>query len=206
MLLRRCAPAGRSLRPHGLLPAASLAARPFLRPTTPKGPRDRPGPPISRYADKRVIGFTQEQLFEVVADVAKYAEFVPFCSRSVVTKRDGDGDFEAELTIEFFKIAERYTSRVRAQRPAHVRAAAVRSELFSHLSSDWKFSPGPTPGSCLLEFSVEFAVAHPLYAPVIDRVLPEVAGQQVKAFQDRCARLYGLPAAVPREAQPDAPL
>jgi coenzyme Q-binding protein COQ10 len=151
------------------------------------------------FADERLLGFSPEQLFDVVADVDKYSDFVPFCSSSRVTKQKAEGDgFEAELAIEFFKVTERYTSRVTLDRPRHVHAAAISSKLFRHLSSDWRFKPGPTAQTCVLQFRIEFAVASPLYGPIIDHVLPEVTSQQVTAFTDRCRVLYGAPQPLPK--------
>lgn len=150
-----------------------------------------------RFADARLLGFSPEQLFDVVADVDKYADFVPFCSTSRVTARPSENSFEAELAIEFFHVTERYTSRVTLDRPHHVHAAAISSKLFRTLASDWRFKPGPTPQTCLLEFRIDFAVASPLYGPIIDHVLPEVTSQQVTAFTERCTALYGQPQPLP---------
>jgi coenzyme Q-binding protein COQ10 len=163
----------------------------------------RPAPPLlSTFTDERLIGFSPEQLFDVVADVDNYSSFVPFCSGSRVIRREGaegaEGHtFDAELAIEFFKVTERYTSRVTLDRPRHVNAHAISSKLFSHLSSDWRFKPGPSAQTCLLQFRIEFKVISSLYAPIIDHVLPEVTSQQVAAFSDRCKALYGAPQPLP---------
>lgn len=157
----------------------------------------RPAPTLlSSFADERLVGFSPEQLFDVVADVDHYASFVPFCSGSRVLRREGQA-FDAELAIEFFKVTERYTSRVTLDRPRHVHARAISSKLFSHLSSDWRFKPGPSAQTCLLQFRIEFKVISPLYAPIIDHVLPEVTSQQVAAFNERCTALYGAPQPLP---------
>jgi len=164
----------------------------------------RPPPTLlSSFADERLVGFSPEQLFDVVADVERYASFVPFCSGSRVLRREGAEQgaegraFDAELAIEFFKVTERYTSRVTLDRPRHVHARAISSKLFSHLASDWRFKPGPTAQTCLLQFRIEFKVISPLYAPIIDHVLPEVTSQQVAAFNERCTALYGAPQPLP---------
>lgn len=180
-------------RPHGV--AGWL---PRLRPLF-LNSAGRSGESSNRLAERHHLGFTPDQVFDVVADVGKYSLFVPFCSRSLVTKRIAEGKFEADLTIEFFKVKESYTSLVTLERPGHIHAAAVRSKLFRHLASDWKFSPGPTPHSCVLDFAIDFSVSSPMYGPIIDHVLPEISAQQVRAFKDRCARLYGHPHAVQTE-------
>lgn len=158
----------------------------------------------SSFADTQVLGFSPEQMFDVVADVAKYSQFVPFCSDSRVIRRLDGEDFEAELAIQFFKVVERYTSRVTVSRPFHIHAAAIESDLFTHLASDWKFKPGPAPGTCVLDFSIDFAVSSPLYQPIIEHVLPEVTAQQVGAFKSRCATLYGAPQPVSEHPQQPA--
>lgn len=71
------------------------------------------------HRERRLVGYSPKQLFSVVADVASYREFVPWCRRSDVLRTSEDGlEMEAELEVGFQALSERYVSRVRLQRPA----------------------------------------------------------------------------------------
>lgn len=65
------------------------------------------------------------------------------------------------------------------------------STLFSHLSNQWEFRPGPTPHSTWLSFDVDFAFKSPLYRHVASIFFEEVVQQMMGAFEGRCTRLYG---------------
>jgi len=78
-----------------------------------------PGAPRRAHRERRLVGYSPKQLFSVVADVASYREFVPWCRRSDVLRASEDGlEMEAELEVGFQALSERYVSRVRLQRPA----------------------------------------------------------------------------------------
>ncbi|KAK2421500.1 coenzyme Q-binding protein COQ10 protein, mitochondrial [Trifolium repens] len=69
------------------------------------------------YEENRVLGYSPEQLFDVVAAVDFYHGFVPWCQRSEIVKRNPDGSFDAELEIGFKFLVESYVSRVELDRP-----------------------------------------------------------------------------------------
>lgn len=112
---------------------------------------------------------------------------VPF--RSIVSQ--GDEYLEAELGVGFRLFTERYVSRVTLSRPEHVRAEAANTQLFSSLVNEWRFLPGPEPGTTWLEFRVDFAFKSALYAQASAMFLDEVARRMVSAFEARCDELYG---------------
>jgi ribosome-associated toxin RatA of RatAB toxin-antitoxin module len=170
------------------------------------------------HRERRLVGYAPEQLFGVVADVARYSEFVPWCRRSVVLRSSPDGkEMEAELEVGFQALSERYVSRVRLQRPPAVAAGAAagtatptttttttptpplavveattsRSMLFEHLASTWALRPGPQPGTTWLSFAVEFGFASPAHRHVADLFFDQVVRRMVAAFEGRCCELYG---------------
>jgi hypothetical protein len=60
-----------------------------------------------RYTERRLIGYSPKQMFDVVADVQRYSEFVPWCQRSSVVRRLSDTVIEAELEVGFQIFVER---------------------------------------------------------------------------------------------------
>ena len=98
------------------------------------------------FASRKIVrDVTPSQLFEIVADVNKYHEFLPFCRRSKVTNEIDKDRFEAELEIGFKVFNERYTSRVTLERPRKVTAEDKSNErdgggaLFEKMKTVWRF-------------------------------------------------------------------
>ncbi|KAJ8649694.1 hypothetical protein MRB53_002717 [Persea americana] len=143
------------------------------------------------YEEKRVIGYSPEQLFAVVAAVDLYEDFVPWCQRSEIIRRNDDGSFDAELEIGFKFLVENYVSHVEMNKPKYIKTTASESGLFDYLINTWEFNPGPIPGTCDLYFLVDFKFQSPLYRQVASMFFKEVATRLVGSFSDRCHMIYG---------------
>ncbi|KAH0914981.1 hypothetical protein HID58_029427 [Brassica napus] len=143
------------------------------------------------YQERRVLGYSQEQLFNVVLAVDLYHGFVPWCQRSEVLKEYPDGSFDAELEIGFKFLVESYISHVEFERPKWIKTTARDTGLFDHLINLWQFKPGPIPGTCDLSILVDFKFNSPLYRQVASMFLKEVATRLMGAFSDRCRLVYG---------------
>ncbi|KAF6252088.1 hypothetical protein COO60DRAFT_559991 [Scenedesmus sp. NREL 46B-D3] len=155
-------------------------------------------PNSKAYNERRLIGYSPEQLYEVVSQVQHYYQFVPWCVGSNVLRRSPDNSYlEAELKIGFQMISERYTSRVKLQAPHLVTSSVADSALFHHLESTWRLQPGPHPHSTWLSFSVDFAFLNPLYANIAQLFFSEVVTRMMGAFEGRCKHLYGPPSFSP---------
>ncbi|KAI4388621.1 hypothetical protein MLD38_000933 [Melastoma candidum] len=143
------------------------------------------------YEERRVMGYSPEQLFDVVAAVDLYHGFVPWCQRSDILRQYPDGSFDAELEIGFKFLVESYVSHVELTRPKLVKTTASQSNIFDHLINVWEFNPGPVPGSCNLYFLVDFKFQSPLYRQVASMFFKEVVARLVGSFSDRCRLIYG---------------
>lgn len=143
------------------------------------------------YEEKRVMGYSPEQLFNVVAAVDLYEGFVPWCQRSEIVRRHPDGSFDAKLEVGFKYLVESYVSHVVLERPKYIKTTVSESSLFDHLINIWEFNPGPTPGTCNLHFLVDFKFQSPLYRQVATLFFKEVVSRLVGSFSDRCRLIYG---------------
>ncbi len=140
------------------------------------------------HAEKRKLPYTPEQLFDLVADVEKYPEFLPWCLSSYIKKRDGDV-FYADLVIGYKMVREKFGSKVTALRPDHVHVEYLRGPM-KHLSNHWRFIPEPD-GSCTIDFYVDFEFKNRFFQKLMGVFFDEIVRRMVSAFEERARELYG---------------
>lgn len=139
------------------------------------------------HAEQRVLPYTPEQLFELVADVARYPEFLPWCVASRIRSRDGDVFF-ADLVIGFKMVRERFTSKVTLSRPGRVDVTYTEGP-FKHLNNHWIFKPHPQGTE--IDFYVDFEFRSKLLQTMIGALFNEAVKLMVGAFEKRARQLYG---------------
>lgn len=146
---------------------------------------------MKRHHERKLIKYPPELLYEVVSDVDKYHEFVPWCQKSKVLVRNKDS-MSAELTVGFKYFTEKYISQVQLKPDKFVSACSAQTNLFEYLKTEWKFSPAQTPGTTWVSFQVDFKFRSALYNEVSEFFLNEVVCNMVKAFEERCRCLHNV--------------
>jgi coenzyme Q-binding protein COQ10 len=143
------------------------------------------------HAESRAVAYGPAQLFDLVADVGRYPEFLPWCVGARVRSRT-ETELVADLTIGFGPFRESFTSRVALDRPGLIK---VRYENgpFRYLNNRWSF--GPDPKGCKVDFFVDFEFRSRILQAAIGVVFHEAVRRMVNAFLARARVVYGPPAA-----------
>jgi len=144
------------------------------------------------HREKRVLPYTAAQMYDLVADVARYPEFLPWTAAARIRSRTDRGDhevMEADLVISFKVFRERFGSRVTLW-PARRR---IETEYldgpFRHMRSYWQFAD--VPGGSEVEFFVDFEFRNAILQKIIGVVFNEAMQRVVRAFEQRASELYG---------------
>ncbi len=142
--------------------------------------------PVHR--DERVLPYTATQLFDLVLDVGRYPEFLPWCLAARVFNRE-ESQFDADLLIGFKMIREHFGSRVSFEAPHHILVEPTRGP-FRRMTNRWQFTD-LADGACKVDFFVDFAFRSRLLNKLIGTVYLEAVRRMVAAFEGRARDLYG---------------
>jgi coenzyme Q-binding protein COQ10 len=151
---------------------------------------------MTTYTEKKLVPYAPAQLFALVADVAKYPSFLPWCVGARIRSHVGN-DLVADLTIGFGPFRESFTSRVTLTPPDATGACAIKVEYengpFKYLHNRWKFAPDPK--GCVVDFYVDFEFRNIVLQTAIGAVFTEAVRLMVNAFLRRARTVYGPPVA-----------
>ncbi len=140
------------------------------------------------HAETRVVPYSPEQMFDLVAGIERYPEFLPWCLAARIRSREGK-TVVADLVIGFKMIRERYTSRVTLDRPDRIDVEYLEGPL-KRLTNHWVFEPQPGGGT-RLNFYVDFEFRSRVLQALIGTLFYEALRRLVAAFEARARRLYG---------------
>ncbi len=141
------------------------------------------------HKEKRVLPYTPEQMFGLVADVERYPEFLPWCVACRITQNYDDG-FEADLAIGFKMVREKFTSRVTLHNPDFIEVAYKKGP-FKTLSNTWRFNPLDEGRQTEIDFHLEFEFRSRVLQKLIGVLFEEAVRRMVAAFEGRADQLYG---------------
>lgn len=142
---------------------------------------------MPRHSEQKFLPYTPEQLFELVADVKRYDEFLPWVT-AVRVRSSSETEMVADLIVGFGAFRERFTSRVRKNRPSHITVDYVEGPL-KFLHNEWRFEPAH--GGTNLDFTVDFAFRNRIFEAVAGQVFDRALRKMTIAFEERAAALYG---------------
>ena len=144
------------------------------------------------HTETKILPFKPDEIFELVGDVARYPEFLPWCTGARIRDREKTSTGEtmiADLMIGFKMVREKFTSRVTLDRPDRRIDVEYISGPFQHLKNHWNFSATPS-GQCQIDFHLEFEFSSVLLQKLIGVLFHEAVRRMVAAFEARAHQLY----------------
>jgi len=143
---------------------------------------------MPRHSETKHLPYTPDQLFDLVADVARYDEFLPWVV-AVRLRSSSETEAVADLVVGFNAFKERFTSRVQKERPKRICVDYIEGPL-KFLHNEWRFEGAPDGGT-EVHFSVDFAFKSRLFETLAGAMFDRALRRMTDAFERRAAALYG---------------
>lgn len=146
---------------------------------------------MPKHSETRILPYTPEQLFDLVADVGRYQEFLPWVAATRV-RSDSEMEMVADLIVGFKALKETFTSRVHKSRPREIEIDYVEGPL-KYLHNEWRFSPAGA--GTKVDFMVDFAFRNRIFEALAGQMFDRALRRMIGAFEERAEALYGAGAA-----------
>ncbi len=142
---------------------------------------------MPKFAEKKALPYSAEQVFNIVSDVAKYPDFLPWCVGARVYAKKND-QFDADVIIGFKMFRERFTSRVTMEPSQKVYVDYIKGPM-KRLYNHWHFIE-QSDGTCVIDFEVDFEFKSKLLDDMIGALFGKACQKMVSAFEERAHQLY----------------
>ena len=143
---------------------------------------------MPRHHELRRLPYSPEQMFDLVADVGRYGEFLPWVS-AVRMRSNSATEMVADLAVGFKGLRETFTSRVKKERPRTIHVDYLDGPL-KYLRNEWRFDADGDFG-CRIDFVVDFAFRSRIFEAIAGQVFERALRKMIGAFEERAAALYG---------------
>ncbi len=150
---------------------------------------------MHRLSTKRRVRHAADKMFDLVADVERYPEFVPLCRALRVRKREPHGEgvevLTADMMVAYKLIHETFTSRVTLDKPNLKIQVEYLNGPFSHLDNRWSFRP-LGPGECEVEFFIAYEFRSRTLGLLMGAMFETAFRKFAEAFERRADAVYGV--------------
>jgi coenzyme Q-binding protein COQ10 len=154
---------------------------------------------MPKHTESRKLPYTPDQMFDLVADVGRYGEFLPWVA-AVRVRSNNETEMVADLVVGFKSLSERFTSKVTKQRASHIHVDYLDGPL-AYLHNEWSFrSDGQ--GGTIVDFMVDFAFKSRIFEMLAGQVFDRALRRMIGAFETRAAQLYGAAGGVRASPMP----
>jgi coenzyme Q-binding protein COQ10 len=143
---------------------------------------------MPRHTETRNLPYSPEQMFDLVADVKRYQEFLPWVAATRV-RSDSETLMVADLVVGFKSLKETFTSRVTKHRPTEIKVDYIEGPL-KYLHNSWSFAPDGEGGT-KIDFCVDFAFKNRIFETLAGQMFDRALRRMIGAFEARAHELYG---------------
>ncbi len=134
------------------------------------------------------MGWSASQMFDLVADVQRYGEFLPWVT-AVRVRSDTPTETHADMVVGFAALRESFTSRVIKSRPGSITVDYLDGPL-KYLHNEWVFRDSED-GGCAVDFAVDFAFKSRVFEVIAGQMFDRALRKMIDAFIARAEVLYG---------------
>nr|WP_137678389.1 type II toxin-antitoxin system RatA family toxin [Parerythrobacter lutipelagi] len=138
--------------------------------------------------ESRRLPYSAEQIFDLVADVASYPEFLPWVVATRV-RSDSESEMIADMVVGFRSLRERFTSRVEKDRPTKIVVHYINGPM-RNLDNSWLIDP-IGENECKVDFCVDFTFKSKMFEALAGQYVDRAFRKLMGAFEERAADLYG---------------
>lgn len=135
-----------------------------------------------------LVEYSAAQMYALVADVPRYAEFLPWCGGAQILSRDGDV-VHAAISIDFRGIRQKFSTENRQREPELIEMRLLNGP-FRELDGSWRFK-ALGDRACRIDFRLHYEFSSKLLEKLVGPVFHYIANTFVDAFVKRAAQLYG---------------
>ncbi len=145
---------------------------------------------MTTHSESRTVPYPAQLMYDVVADVEHYPDFLPWCSALRVKSRTQEGNKDivvAEMVVGFKALRERYTSRIVLDPGARTISVSQTQGVFKYLTNDWRFTPEGE--GCRIDFAIAFEFKSRILGAVAGQAFAQVMTRMSQAFEGRARAL-----------------
>lgn len=152
---------------------------------------------MPNFHTQRRVAHSAAQMFDLVADVEAYPQFLPMCTGLKVRSRSSDGQGHpvliADMEVGYKAIRERFTSRVTMNRAALKIDVEYIDGPFSHLNNIWRFTDEARAGSpaSKVDFNIDYQFRNKILGLLMGSMFDIAFRKFTSAFEERADRVYG---------------
>ncbi|OLP60056.1 ubiquinone-binding protein [Xaviernesmea oryzae] len=150
---------------------------------------------MPKFETKRVVPHSPEQMFDLVADVERYPQFLPLCEALAVRsrkERDGKELLIADMTVGYKAIRETFTTQVLLNRAEHAIDTKYIDGPFRYLDNRWRFEP-TADGGCTVSFFIDYEFKNRILGALMGSMFDRAFRLFAEAFEKRADAIYTKP-------------
>ena len=146
---------------------------------------------MPRHQESRVLPYSDEQMFALVADIEHYPDFLPWVV-ALRIRSDSEHEAVADMIVGFKGLRESFSCRVHKEQPTRVSVSYIDGPM-RHLTNEWHFAP-LEEGGCRVDFMVDFAFRNRMFEALAGQMFDKALRKMIAAFETRAGELYGVAA------------